>query len=177
MIHQLDLSLFTFLLILRFVELIQSSNLFLQGKSKLPRRNAAAREMLKEVVLASEDVGCDMQLLHDHLVILGDLNYRMNTPTVSVVDFTAMLENEASAEQINAAMKAAAEGPLKGILRYTEEPLVSTDLRGDEHSSIFSAIDTITLGKHVKVVSWYDNEWGYSNRIADLLKFLADKGF
>jgi glyceraldehyde 3-phosphate dehydrogenase len=103
--------------------------------------------------------------------------FRVPTPTVSVVDFTAMLENEASVAEINAAMKAAADGPLKGILRYTEEPLVSTDLRGDEHSSIFSAIDTITLGKHVKVISWYDNEWGYSNRIADLLKFLADKGF
>ena len=103
--------------------------------------------------------------------------FRVPVPTVSVVDFTAMLENEASVAEINAAMKAAAEGPLKGILRYTEEPLVSTDLRGDEHSSIFSAIDTITLGKHVKVISWYDNEWGYSNRIADLLKFLADKGF
>lgn len=83
---------------------------------------------------------------------------------------------EASPTEINAAMKKAADGPLKGILRYTDKELVSTDLKGDPHSSIFSAVDTIGLGNLVKVVSWYDNEWGYSNRVADLLKFLEDKG-
>jgi hypothetical protein len=94
------------------------------------------------------------------------------TPTVSVVDFTAILGKDASPADINAAMKKAAEGPLKGILRYTEKELVSTDLKGDPHSSIFSAVDTIGLGNFVKVVSWYDNEWGYSNRVAELLNFL-----
>jgi glyceraldehyde 3-phosphate dehydrogenase len=102
--------------------------------------------------------------------------FRVPVPTVSVVDFTATLDKEASPEEINAAMKTAAEGPLKGILRYSEQQLVSTDLRGDPHSSIFSAVDTIGLGNLVKVVSWYDNEWGYSNRVADLLNFLESKG-
>ena len=102
--------------------------------------------------------------------------FRVPVPTVSVVDFTATLDKEASPEEINAAMKTAAEGPLKGILRYSEQQLVSTDLRGDPHISIFSAVDTIGLGNLVKVVSWYDNEWGYSNRVADLLNFLESKG-
>jgi glyceraldehyde 3-phosphate dehydrogenase len=102
--------------------------------------------------------------------------FRVPVATVSVVDFTALLKKEASPDAINAAMKKAAEGPLKGILRYTDEPLVSTDLKGDPHSSIFSAIDTVGLGDFVKVVSWYDNEWGYSCRIADLLNFLEDRG-
>ena len=102
--------------------------------------------------------------------------FRVPTPTVSVVDFTAILNKEASPADINAVMKKAAEGPLKGILRYTDRELVSTDLKGDPHSSIFSAVDTIGLGNFVKVVSWYDNEWGYSNRVADLLNFLEDRG-
>jgi glyceraldehyde 3-phosphate dehydrogenase len=103
--------------------------------------------------------------------------FRVPVSTVSVVDFTAILNRDAPVAEINAAMKEYAEGPMKNILRYTEEELVSTDLKGDDHSSIFSAVDTVGLGNFVKVVSWYDNEWGYSNRIADLLKFLADKGF
>lgn len=102
--------------------------------------------------------------------------FRVPTPTVSVVDFTALLTKEATPAEINAAMKVAAEGPMKDILRYTEEELVSTDLRGDAHSSIFSAVDTVGLGNLVKVVSFYDNEWGYSCRIADICKFVADKG-
>jgi glyceraldehyde 3-phosphate dehydrogenase len=102
--------------------------------------------------------------------------FRVPVATVSVVDFTAILNKDASPAEINAAMKQAADGPLKGILRYTELPLVSTDLRGDSHSSIFSAIETIGLGNFVKVVSWYDNEWGYSSRVADLLNFLERKG-
>jgi glyceraldehyde 3-phosphate dehydrogenase len=73
-------------------------------------------------------------------------------------------------------MKEYAEGAMKGILLYTEEPLVSSDLRGNTHSSIFSAIDTVLVDDLVKVISWYDNEWGYSCRVADLVKFLADKG-
>jgi glyceraldehyde 3-phosphate dehydrogenase len=101
--------------------------------------------------------------------------FRVPTPTVSVVDFTALLSKEASVQEINAVHKAAAEGPLKGILQYTEEPLVSMDLKGNPHSSIFSAMDTIAIGKMVKVVAWYDNEWGYSNRVADLIKFIGDR--
>jgi len=102
--------------------------------------------------------------------------FRVPTPTVSVVDFTALLGRDAEVAEINAAMKEYAEGPMKGILQYSDEELVSTDLKGNTHSSIFSAVDTIGLGSFVKVVSWYDNEWGYSCRVADLLKFLADAG-
>ncbi|HEX5322219.1 MAG TPA: type I glyceraldehyde-3-phosphate dehydrogenase [Capsulimonadaceae bacterium] len=102
--------------------------------------------------------------------------FRVPVSTVSVVDFTALLSRDVSVAEINAAHKEAAEGPLKGILQYTEEPLVSTDLKGNHHSSIFSAVDTIGLGNFIKVVSWYDNEWGYSCRVADLVKFLEDKG-
>jgi glyceraldehyde 3-phosphate dehydrogenase len=102
--------------------------------------------------------------------------FRVPVPTVSVVDFTALLTREASVEEINAAMKEYAEGRMKGILAYTEEPLVSTDLRGNEHSSIFSAADTVGIGNLVKCVAWYDNEWGYSCRIADICRFLAEKG-
>lgn len=102
--------------------------------------------------------------------------FRVPVPTVSVVDFTAVLKNKASVEEINAAMKKYADGPMKGILQYSDEPLVSTDLKGNPHSSIFSAVDTIVLDELVKIVAWYDNEWGYSCRIADIVTFLADKG-
>ena len=105
----------------------------------------------------------------------GGMAFRVPTSTVSVVDFTAILSKEASKEEINAAMKAAAEGPMKGILAYTEEPLVSSDLKGDPHSSIFSALDTLVVGNLVKVVSWYDNEWGYSCRVADLGQYIGKK--
>lgn len=102
--------------------------------------------------------------------------FRVPTRTVSVVDFTVILNKDASPADINAAMKAASEGDLKGILQYSDEELVSSDLVGNPYSSIFSAVDTIGMGNFVKVVSWYDNEWGYSCRIADLVKFVADKG-
>lgn len=105
----------------------------------------------------------------------GGMAFRVPTSTVSVVDFTAVLGKEASKEELNAAMKAAAEGPMKGILAYTEEPLVSSDLKGDPHSSIFSALDTIVIGNLAKAVSWYDNEWGYSCRVADLTQYIGFK--
>jgi len=109
------------------------------------------------------------------------VSFRVPTPTVSVIDFTALLEREVTAEQINAAVKEYAEGPMKGILQYTEELLVSCDLRGNSHSSIYSATDTVTVppgepSNFVKVVAWYDNEWGYSCRVADLIHFMAQKG-
>ena len=104
--------------------------------------------------------------------------FRVPTRTVSVVDFTAILGSEVTVEQINEAMKAAAaSGPLKGILFYSDEELVSSDLIGNPYSSIFSAVDTIALGSMVKAVSWYDNEWGYSCRIADICEFIAEKGY
>lgn len=102
--------------------------------------------------------------------------FRVPVPTVSVVDFTAMLSRNVTKEEVNAAMKEYADGPMKGIMEYTELELVSSDMRGNSHSSIFSAVDTVVLDEMVKAVAWYDNEWGYSCRIADLLKFMVDKG-
>lgn len=102
--------------------------------------------------------------------------FRVPVPTVSVVDFTAVLSRDIEVEELNAAVKEYANGRMSGILRYSEEELTSTDLIGDSHSSIFSAVDTVGLGNLVKAVAWYDNEWGYSCRIADISKFLADKG-
>ncbi len=102
--------------------------------------------------------------------------FRVPVPTVSVVDFTAVLSRAVTKEEVNAAMKRYADGPMKGILRYTDEELVSSDLRGDAHSSIFSAPDTVVLDEMVKAVAWYDNEWGYSCRIADIVHFMAQKG-
>ena len=106
----------------------------------------------------------------------GKLNggaMRVPTPTGSIVDLTVLLEKDCSVEELNAAMKAAAEGPLKGILEYTEDPIVSADVRGNSHSSIFDAELTMKMGpKFFKVMSWYDNEMGYSNRVVDLAKKL-----
>ena len=107
----------------------------------------------------------------------GGMAFRIPTATVSVIDFTAVLSKNATVAEINAAMKESAEGPMKGILAYSEEPLVSSDLKGDPHSSIFSALDTLIVGGNLaKVVAWYDNEWGYSVRVADLVHFLIEKG-
>ncbi len=104
------------------------------------------------------------------------ISFRVPTPTVSIVDFTALLSRDVTKEEINAAMKEYAEGPMKGILGYTEEPLVSSDLKGDPRSSIFSAPDTLVIGGNlVKVLAWYDNEWGYACRVADLAAYMASK--
>jgi glyceraldehyde 3-phosphate dehydrogenase len=91
------------------------------------------------------------------------------------VDFVATLKREVTKEEVNAAFKRASGGDLKGIMAYTDEPLVSSDLKGDEHSTIVSGIDTIALGNMVKVISWYDNEWGYACRLADITAFVASK--
>jgi glyceraldehyde 3-phosphate dehydrogenase len=100
---------------------------------------------------------------------------RVPTPTVSVVDFVGELEKDVTVEEVNGALKAAAEGDLKGILGYSEEPLVSMDLKGDPRSSIVDAPMTSVLdGNMVKIVTWYDNEWGYSCRVVDLIKYLMD---
>ncbi len=107
---------------------------------------------------------------------LDGTSLRVPVPTGSIVDFTANLKTSATVAQINAVYKkAAASGPLKGILRYTEDPIVSTDIQGDPHSSIFDAGLTMSMGKMVKVLSWYDNEWGYSNRLIDLTLYAGSK--
>ncbi len=102
---------------------------------------------------------------------------RVPTPTGSIVDFVADLNKEVTVEQVNQAFQSAAEGSLKGILEYSEEPLVSMDFKGNPASSIFDALSTMVIGGNmVKVLAWYDNEWGYSCRLADLAAYIADKG-
>ncbi|TAH52204.1 MAG: type I glyceraldehyde-3-phosphate dehydrogenase [Chloroflexota bacterium] len=102
---------------------------------------------------------------------------RVPTPTVSVIDLVGNLKRDATAEEINAAFKAASEGSMKGILGYSEEQLVSMDFKGDPRSSIVDSELTMVIGGNLfKVVSWYDNEWGYSTRVADLTKYMVDKG-
>jgi glyceraldehyde 3-phosphate dehydrogenase len=102
---------------------------------------------------------------------------RVPTPTVSIVDFVTEVEKATSVEEVNAAFKAAAAGPMKGILGYSEEPLVSMDYKGDPRSSIVDGLCTLMTGSNmVKVVTWYDNEWAYSVRMTDLAKLMADKG-
>ena len=102
---------------------------------------------------------------------------RVPTSTVSIIDLVGNLKRDATAEELNAAFKAASEGAMKGILGYSEEPLVSSDYKGDARSSIVDAELTMVIGGNLfKVVSWYDNEWGYSSRVADLTKLMADKG-
>ena len=101
---------------------------------------------------------------------------RVPTPNVSVVDLTFTTEKPITVDSINAAIKAAAEGPLKGILGYTEEELVSSDFKGNPLSSIFDSKLTKAIGNTGKVIAWYDNEWGYSNRVKDLILFLVKKG-
>ena len=101
---------------------------------------------------------------------------RVPTPTVSVVDFTAELDKDTTVEAVNDAYRAAEKGALKGILGVSDEPLVSSDFRGDSRSSIIDSLSTMVLGERmVKVIAWYDNEWGYSCRIADLTKFVAER--
>jgi glyceraldehyde 3-phosphate dehydrogenase len=107
---------------------------------------------------------------------LDGYSMRVPTPNVSVVDVTVFVEKPATKDSVNAALKAAAEGPMKGILAYTEDELVSIDFRGNDNSSIVDAGYTKVVGdKCIKVLSWYDNEWGYSCRVRDLIKLLAAK--
>ena len=108
---------------------------------------------------------------------LHGMAFRVPVATVSVVDFVANLEREVTVEQVNQAFQTAAEGPLAGILEYCQEPLVSTDFIGNPASSIFDALSTIVIGGNmIKIIAWYDNEWGYSCRLADLAAYIADKG-
>jgi glyceraldehyde 3-phosphate dehydrogenase len=108
---------------------------------------------------------------------IDGFSMRVPTPNVSVVDLVALVEKSATKDEVNAALKKAAEGgPLKGYLGYEENPLVSSDFKGDSRSSIVDALSTLVIGNLVKVISWYDNEWGYSCRLRDLINFIGSKG-
>jgi len=105
------------------------------------------------------------------------MSMRVPTPNVSVVDLVAEIERDTNEAEVNSAFRAASEGPLKGILAYTEEPLVSVDLNDNPHSAILDSGLTKVLDKRmVKVIAWYDNEWGYSCRLRDLILYLSNKG-
>ena len=132
----------------------------------LRRARAAAVSMIPTSTGAAKAIGLVLPALNGKL---DGIAIRVPTSNVSIVDLTATLEKDADVNSVNAAMKAAADGPLKGILEYSEAPLVSVDINGNPHSSIFDAPLTKVVGKRlVKVFSWYDNEWGYSNRCVEL---------
>ena len=134
----------------------------------LRRARAAAQNIIPTTTGAAKAVGKVIPAL------MGKLDgYAMRVPVVdgSIVDLTAMLGRDVTKEEVNAAMKAAADGPMKGILQYVEDPIVSSDIIGNPYSSIFDSLSTMVMGGNmVKVLSWYDNEWGYSSRVADLIK-------
>ena len=138
------------------------------------RARAAAENMIPTSTGAAKAVSLVLPELKGKL---NGMAMRVPTPNVSVVDLVAELEKDVTAEEVNAALKAAAEGPLKGILAYTELPLVSRDFNGSIASSTIDALSTMVLeGNMVKVLSWYDNEVGYSNRVVDLVDYIASKG-
>jgi glyceraldehyde 3-phosphate dehydrogenase len=140
------------------------------GAKDLRDARAAAQNIVPSSTGAAKAVGLVIPELKGKFT---GMSFRVPTPTVSVVDFTAILNKEASAEEIRASMLEYADGSMKGILDVTDEPLVSTDFRGTQFSSVFSAMDTIVLGNMIKVVAFYDNEWGYACRTADLTALMA----
>jgi glyceraldehyde 3-phosphate dehydrogenase len=140
----------------------------------LRRARAAALSMIPTTTGAATAVG---EVLPELKGKLDGFSMRVPTPNVSVVDLAAILDRKASGEEVNAALKAAADGPLRNILEYSTAELVSVDFRGNPHSSIIDAAYTKVMdGDFVKVLSWYDNEWGYSNRCVDLVRLLVKKG-
>ena len=138
----------------------------------LRRARAAAANIIPTSTGAAKALGLVIPAL------VGKLDgyaLRVPVPTGSITDLTVTASRPVTVEEVNAAYKAAAEGPLKGILKYTEDPIVSSDIVGDPHSSIFDAGLTKVIGDQVKVAAWYDNEWGYSNRLVDLTEFVAER--
>ena len=140
----------------------------------LRRARAAALSMIPTSTGAASAVG---EVLPDLKGKLDGFAMRVPTPNVSVVDLAAILDKKTTAQEVNALFQEAANGALKGILQYSTEPLVSIDFKGNPYSSIIDAEYTKVMdGDFVKVLSWYDNEWGYSSRCVDLLRFMAKKG-
>jgi glyceraldehyde 3-phosphate dehydrogenase len=140
----------------------------------LRRARGAALSIIPTTTGAALAVG---EVLPDLKGRLDGIAMRVPTPNVSVVDLAALVDKKTTKEEVNAAFKEAAGGSLKGILQYVEEPLVSVDFRGNDHSSILDAPYTSVMdGDFVKLLAWYDNEWGYSRRCVDLLEFLQKKG-
>jgi glyceraldehyde 3-phosphate dehydrogenase len=142
--------------------------------SDLRRARAAAENIIPSSTGAAKAVSLVLPQLKGKL---NGMAFRVPTPNVSVTDLVVELGKNVTVEEVNAALKEAANGALKGILNYTEEALVSSDFNGDPASSTIDSLSTMVAGDNlVKVVSWYDNEWGYSNRVVDLVTFIAKKG-
>ncbi|VAX14876.1 NAD-dependent glyceraldehyde-3-phosphate dehydrogenase [hydrothermal vent metagenome] len=140
----------------------------------LRRSRAAAVSMIPTTTGAAKAVSLVLPELKGKL---DGLSIRVPTPNVSLVDLTCVTNKSTSVDEVNLAMKEASEGPMKGILEYCDEPLVSKDFNGNQASSIFDSLTTRVIdGNMVKVMSWYDNEWGYSCRVRDLVEFIASKG-
>jgi len=138
----------------------------------LRRARAAAQSIIPTTTGAAKAVG---KVLPELKGKLNGFALRVPTPTVSVTDLVCEVQKPTTVEEVNAALKAAAEGELKGILGYSDEPLVSMDYKGDERSSIVDGLSTMVIDNMVKVVAWYDNEWGYSNRVVDLVNYIAER--
>jgi len=139
----------------------------------LRRSRAAALSMIPTTTGAAKAIGLVVPQLKGKM---DGLAIRVPTPDVSLVDLTVSVKKEATAEQVNSALKKAAEGKLKGILEVCDEPLVSKDFQGNSASSIVDMLSTKTFGSMVKVLAWYDNEWGYSCRVIDLIEYIIKKG-
>ena len=133
--------------------------------SDLRRARSCALSQIPTTTGAAKAIG---KIITELKGKLDGIAVRVPTPTGSLVDLVVELKKEATKEEINAAMKEAANGPMKGILEYTEDPIVSVDIIHNTHSSIFDSLSTMVVGNMAKVLSWYDNEWGYSNRVVDL---------
>jgi glyceraldehyde 3-phosphate dehydrogenase len=141
--------------------------------SDLRRARAAAQNIIPTTTGAARALALVIPELKGKF---DGFSLRVPTATVSVVDFVATLNKGTTRDDVNNAFKAAANGPLNGILDYTEEPLVSSDFRGDSHSSIVDGLSTMLVGDNfLKVIAWYDNEWGYSSRVADLTQFVGER--
>ena len=140
--------------------------------SDLRRARAAALNMIPTKTGAAQAVALVLPALKGKF---DGLAVRVPTPTGSLTDLTFIAKKEVSVEAVKAAVKAAAEGELKGVLKYTEDPIVSSDIVGDPHTSIFDATETKVIGNLVKVLSWYDNEWGYSNALVRLTALIGSK--
>ena len=137
----------------------------------LRRARAAAQSIIPTSTGAAKAVSLVIPELKGKL---DGMAMRVPTPDGSVVDLVAELDKDVTKEDVNNALRAAAEGPMKGILEYSDEPLVSVDIIGNPHSSIVDGLSTMVNGSLVKVVSWYDNEYGYSNRVVDLVEKVAN---
>lgn len=145
-----------------------------QRHSDLRRARAAAMNIIPTSTGAARAVGLVLPELNGKL---HGIAFRVPTATGSVTDFVVNLSREVTAAEVNQAFQAAAAGGLQGILEYTEDPIVSSDVRGNAHSCIFDALSTLVMaGNMVKVMGWYDNEWGYSCRTADLCSFMSNQG-